>query len=205
MIFYAPITYASTTLVTGHLNGFLAGMVFLALFLCMQIMQEITHRLLNLASAISALLFLSFDSIWLLFVFLSLNLIHIIYLCSLSLKNVKIKIGVFCILGLVVSISALVWISVIPLSSFSLISVVLLLLQSNVIPQLNFQNNETTNIRQLYTHNGTQGLLLPDRALLKQAFSNWRKQGHEECLFVLLKFDGLIEINQRLGHEFGDI
>ncbi len=47
--------------------------------------------------------------------------------------------------------------------------------------------------------------LLPDRAQFRQAFESDWCENKADTVLVLLKFDGLSEINQHLGHELGDV
>jgi EAL domain-containing protein (putative c-di-GMP-specific phosphodiesterase class I) len=203
MLVFTPYVQASTALNNANLESFFAGMVFLALLSCMQHKQSIIHRALNLLSGIAVLSFLSINSSILLIIFVFLVSVQGIYLLTTEKGNKVVKIGMLVTLSLTVILSALVWFSILPMSVIALVIIPLLLSQSTETSLIEVPFASSIN-EQLATNSG-QGTSLPDRALLKQAFNQWQQNGGKACIFVLIKFDGLNDINQRLGRELSDV
>lgn len=205
MLVFTPNVQASIAMANANLDSFFAGMVFLALLSCMQYKQSIIHRVFNLLSGIGALSFLSFNSSILLIAFVFLVSAHAIFLLTTEKGNKVVKIGMLITLSSIVLLSSLVWLSLLPASVISLVIIPLLLSQStktSLIEVPGFSVNTTNAQNQ---KNSDQGMYLPDRALLKQAFNKWQQKEAGDCVFVLIKFDGLNDINQRLGRELSDI
>jgi len=204
MLVFTPYVQASTALNTANLDSFFAGMVFLALLSCMQHKQSIIHRVFNLFSGIAVLSFLSLNSSILLIIFVFLVSVQAIYLLTTEKDNKVVKIGMLVTLSLTVILSALVWLSIFPVSVIALVIIPLLLSQSTETSLIEVPGFASSINEQLATNSG-QGTSLPDRALLKQAFNKWQQNGGKACIFVLIKFDGLNDINQRLGRELSDV
>jgi len=205
MAVLTPYAQASTSVDSVNLDSFFAGMIFFALLSCMQRKQSRTHRIFNLISGIIALSFLSFNSSILFITFVLVISAHALYMFTTIKENKVVKTGMLITLALMIVLSFLVWFTVLPSSIISLAVISLLLSQSTENAFVELGRNGSNRINPQYSTSSGQGTSLPDRALLKQAFNRWQKEGNNECVFVLIKFDGLNDINQRLGRELSDI
>jgi len=205
MLVFTPYVQASTALNNANLESFFAGMVFLALLSCMQHKQSIIHRAFNLLSGVAVLSFLSINSSILLITFVLLVSAQAIYLLTTVKGNKVVKIGMLVTLSLIVFLSSLVWLSILPASVIALVIIPLLLSQSTETSLIEVPGFAASNIDEQYAASSGQGTSLPDRALLKQAFNQWQQNGGKTCIFVLIKFEGLNDINQRLGRELSDV
>lgn len=205
MVLFTPYAQASTAMSNGNLDSFFAGMVFLALLSCMQHKQSIIHRAFNLLSGIGVLSFLSFNSSILLITFVFLVSAQAIYLLTTEKGNKVVKIGMLITLSSIVVLSCLAWLSILPASVISLVIIPLLLSQSTETSLIEVPGLTSVNTTEQHATNSGQGTSLPDRALLKQAFNKWQQNDGKACIFVLIKFDGLNDINQRLGRELSDV
>lgn len=187
-------------------TSFLAGMLLIAWLLCMQLRQNTITRILNLNVGLATLAFLSFQEPLVFLLVIFAILVQLFFELKDNQRYSRTAVASYSALVCAAIVFVVLQITTVSPNFLALASIVYLLIQ-NLLAELN-GSPEPVNQMQLpgattEITNAKQGY--PDRAMFKAQFNQWQQDATETGHLVVFKFDGFSEINQKLGHDFGDL